>query len=92
MYIDHSVYSDPDEAPTELKTPEDRAEYVHRVCGAWDFHIHPDPETFELFSGWKDDHSPHFHRGGKCILARPAMRAAVRGQWRRRTIIPNFAS
>src|SRR5512147_160867 len=54
MYIDHSVYPDLDEPPTTLDTPEDRADYVHRICSAWDFYVHPEPETFELFAGWKD--------------------------------------
>jgi len=53
-YIDHSVYPDVDEPPVALETPEARADYVHRVCAAWDFHIHPEPETFELFSHWRD--------------------------------------
>ena len=52
MEIDASVYPDLDSAP-ELTTPEDKADYVHRICSAWDFRIHPTPETFELFSGWK---------------------------------------
>jgi hypothetical protein len=54
MYIDHSVYPDLDELPETLPTPEDKAEYVHRVCGAWDFGVHPEQETFELFSQWRD--------------------------------------
>ncbi len=54
MYIDLSVYPDLDNPPRTLETPEDRADYVHRICTAWDFHIHPEPETFKLFSGWKD--------------------------------------
>lgn len=54
MYIDHSVYPDLDEPPMTLDTIEDKADYVHRICAAWDFHIHPEPETFELFSGWKE--------------------------------------
>jgi hypothetical protein len=36
-----------------LGTDEAKADYVHRVCSAWDFHVLPEPETFELFSGWK---------------------------------------
>lgn len=54
MYIDGTVYPDLAKPPTVLETPEDKADYVHRICAAWDFHVHPDPETFELFSGWKD--------------------------------------
>lgn len=54
MYIDHSVYPEFDEPPDVLETDFDKADYVHRVCTAWDFYIHPEAETFELFRGWKD--------------------------------------
>lgn len=54
MYIDHSVYPDLSDPPTILQTPEDHADYVHRICAAWDFHVLPEPETFALLSGWKD--------------------------------------
>lgn len=53
-YIDQSVYPDLAEPPAVLHSPEAKADYVHRVCTAWDFHIHPEPRTFELLSGWKD--------------------------------------
>ena len=53
MYIDHSVYPEFDEPPDVLETDYDKADYVHRICTAWDFYIHPEPETFELFRGWK---------------------------------------
>lgn len=51
--IDGSVYPDLDRVPTELKTDSDRADYVHRVCGAWDHGIPPTDATVKLFSGWK---------------------------------------
>ncbi len=54
MYIDHSVYSEYDNPPDALETEFDKADYVHRICTAWDFHIFPEPETFELFAQWKD--------------------------------------
>jgi len=54
MYIDHSVYPELADPPDALDTVEDKADYVHRVCTAWDFHIPPEPETFALFAGWKD--------------------------------------
>ena len=54
LHIDHSVYPDLDSPPTELITAEDKADYLHRVCSAWDFGVLPDPQTFELFSGWKE--------------------------------------
>jgi len=54
MPIDHSVYPDMDHPPEDLPTPEEKADYVHRICSAWDFGVHPEPETFELFSGWRE--------------------------------------
>ncbi len=54
MYVDQTVYPDQAEPPSVIDSPEARADYVHRVCAAWDFHIPPEPETFELFSQWKD--------------------------------------
>jgi hypothetical protein len=54
VYIDHSVYLDLADPPDVLETMEERADYVHRICCAWDFHVHPEPETFELFSQWKE--------------------------------------
>ena len=53
MYIDRSLYPD-EPAPASLDTLEDRADYVARVCGAWDFGIVPEPETITLFEGWRD--------------------------------------
>ncbi len=54
MYIDASVYPDLDQPPRTLETIEAKADYVHRICAAWDFHVHPEPETFELLCGWKE--------------------------------------
>src|SRR5438477_2131308 len=53
MYIDQTVYPDLSEPPSELNSLEDRADYLHRVCAAWDHHVHPEPLTFELLSTWK---------------------------------------
>jgi hypothetical protein len=68
MYIDHSVYPDASELSEALLTLEEKADYVERVCGAWDFDIYPEPETFELFRGWKEvfdlyplPYSPAYH-------------------------------
>ena len=69
--IDHSLYPDvahPDDLPDVLETDEDRADYVLRVCGAWDFDIYPEPETFATLREWREvfdrfplAHSPAFH-------------------------------
>lgn len=37
VYIDHSVYPDLENLPEELVTPEDKADYIQRICAAWDF-------------------------------------------------------
>lgn len=52
--IDHSVYPDLDEPPEALETPEAKADYVHRICSAWDFGVHPEQATFDLFERWQD--------------------------------------
>ncbi|HZL94504.1 MAG TPA: hypothetical protein VFB99_12690, partial [Vicinamibacterales bacterium] len=54
MYIDGSVYPDLESPPQRLDSLEEQADYVHRVCAAWDYGVQPDAETFALFSGWKD--------------------------------------
>lgn len=54
MYIDHSVYPDVDDPPTSLDSMCDRADYVQRICAAWDFNILPEHATFQLFSGWRE--------------------------------------
>jgi hypothetical protein len=68
MYIDHSVYPDLETGPDQLRDPGERADYVHRICAAWDFGIVPEVETFRLFRGWRDifdgyvlPHSPAYH-------------------------------
>lgn len=54
MHIDGSVYPDLESPPASLNTPEDRADYVHRVCAAWDYGVPPSDETISLFSGWRE--------------------------------------
>lgn len=54
MKLDHSVYPDLDSPPRELATPEEKADYLHRICGQWDYGIVPEPETFAQFAQWKD--------------------------------------
>jgi hypothetical protein len=54
MAIDQSVYPDLDQPPSVLETPHAKADYVHRICSAWDFGVHPEPATFDLFARWQD--------------------------------------
>ena len=73
-YLDTSVYPDldPSELLERLDTEEQKADYVERICSAWDFDIYPEPETFALLREWK----PIFDR---CPLARlPHVPASVR--------------
>lgn len=67
MEIDATVYPD-EEPPAKLATAEDKADYVHRVCSAFDFGVPPEAETLRLFARWKDvfdrfplSHSPAYH-------------------------------
>ena len=53
MRLDGSVYPDVD-PPDDLVTPEEKADYVHRICGAFDFGVVPERSTLDLLSGWKD--------------------------------------
>jgi len=61
--IDHSVYPDVDQLSASLETIEDQADYMARVCGAWDFGVIPTDDTFWLFSGWRTvfDRFPMLH-------------------------------
>ncbi len=54
MNLDHSVYPDLAEPPLELHTMADRADYMHRICGAFDFGVFPERDDWKLFAGWKD--------------------------------------
>lgn len=54
MDIDGSVYPDFDVPPRRLDSAEDRADYVHRICAAWDYGVPPTPATFALLAAWKD--------------------------------------
>lgn len=52
--IDQSVYPDQDDPPTEFTSLADQADYVHRICGAWDYGIPPHPETTAMFMQWRE--------------------------------------
>ena len=51
--VDGSVFPDVDSPPSSFDSVEAMADYVHRVCAAWDYGVQPDAETFALFAGWK---------------------------------------
>jgi hypothetical protein len=51
--LDGSVYPDREGVPDTLDSDEDKADYVARVCGAWDFGLVPTPTTFALFAEWR---------------------------------------
>jgi hypothetical protein len=53
MIIDRSVYPDVD-PPTALPSPEARADYLHRICAAFDFGIFPEETDWSTFAGWKE--------------------------------------
>ncbi len=53
MKLDGSVYPDLEEPPHELQTDEEKADYLARICAAWDFGIVPDRDVFTLFAGWR---------------------------------------
>lgn len=66
--IDHSVYPDCDSPPQEFRSIEERADYLHRICAAWDFGIVPERSAFAQFAEWKEvfdnfplPHSPAYH-------------------------------
>ena len=68
MILDPTVYPDLEEAPADLPEPGDKADYVHRLCSAFDFGIFPWPEDWRQLRGWKQifdafplPHSPAYH-------------------------------
>lgn len=68
MGLDHSVYPDERVPPEDLATPEARAEYLHRLCAAFDFGIFPEREDWIRLRDWRavfDAHplpdSPAYH-------------------------------
>jgi hypothetical protein len=52
--IDRSLYPDVAQPPYGFSTPAEKADYVQRVCGAWDIGIVPYQSTFELLSTWRE--------------------------------------
>jgi hypothetical protein len=90
MKIDHSVYPDVDTLPIELVTPEDRADYVARICNAFDFGIIPTVETIELFADWKEvfdkfvvPHSPAYAAFRDYYGWEPILDTVLEAHWER---------
>jgi hypothetical protein len=50
--IDHSVYPDMPHGD-DFADDFDRADYVDRICAAWDFGVPPEPETVALLREWR---------------------------------------
>ncbi|MEW6752782.1 MAG: hypothetical protein AB1505_17655 [Candidatus Latescibacterota bacterium] len=53
MNIDAALYPDR-QPPARLDTPEDKADYLHRLCGAFDYGLPPPVDTLRVLRGWKD--------------------------------------
>ena len=55
MGLDHSLYPDldEDELPDELSSLDVAADYIHRLCGAWDFYgFPPSAESLASIRQW----------------------------------------
>ncbi len=50
---DRSVYPDM-EPPARFSTLEDRADYMQRICAAFDFGVFPEEADWVRFAGWRD--------------------------------------
>ncbi len=51
--IDAGVY--PERVPPEaLATLEEKADYLHRICAAFDHGVVPEEATLRLLSGWQE--------------------------------------
>jgi len=50
--IDGTVYPDARHG-NAFEDDYDRADYLDRVCAAWDFGVPPDPRTVRLFRHWR---------------------------------------
>jgi hypothetical protein len=68
MTLDASVYPDVAIPPEELATLEDKADYLQRICAAFDFGVFPEREDWCRFAGWREvfdrfplPHSPAYH-------------------------------
>ena len=76
MELDYSLYPELEEGefPVALTTPQEQADYIQRVCAAWDFYgLCPDTATRAMMAGWREAfeafplaHSPGY--GALCEL------------------------
>jgi hypothetical protein len=53
MNIDASLYPDRP-PPSHLESPEDKADYLERVCGSFDLGLPPTADTLKALREWKD--------------------------------------
>lgn len=51
--FDTSVYPDRD-PPDNLDSLEEKADFLHRIVGAFDFGLVPEAATIRLLSGWRE--------------------------------------
>ena len=86
--IDLSVYPDVDQGEISIATEEDRADFVQRLCGGWDYGIPPRPETLRLLQDWRSafdsfplPHSPAYH-ALRLLYRWPATRGSSAGPLR----------
>jgi len=54
MELDATLYPDCDLPPARLDKPGEKADYLHRVCSAMDFHVVPEAATFDQLAKWKE--------------------------------------
>jgi hypothetical protein len=52
--IDFSLYPELAEPPRTLPADGDKADYLARVCGAWDLGLVPTRDTFALLRSWRE--------------------------------------
>ena len=51
--LDQSVYPDEARPPVALPTPEAKADYLHRICAAFDFGVFPERADWRRFAEWR---------------------------------------
>ena len=68
MNLDHTLYPELDEPPQALPTAEDQADYLDRLCAAWDFGVPPTADNLAGMARWRAVfdrfpllHSPAYH-------------------------------